>query len=143
MTLILRIENAEHLPDGVSATIRMPNQGRLNIGRGGNLDWTLPDPSRFISAKHCEIHYRAGTYWLYDLSTNGTFMNGATSRIKSPQPLHNGDRLAIGVYVIAVAIEPEMEGTNPLPPISAEAICGAGKAFNTMPFIQTVTAAPG
>ncbi len=143
MTLILRIENTEHLPSGVPAAMRMPKHGRLDIGRGGNLDWTLPDPRRFISAKHCEIHYRAGTYWLYDISTNGTFMNGLTSRIKSPQPLANGDRLAVGIYVIAIEIQPETVGTKPFSPASEETVCSLGKAFNTMPFIQTVTAASG
>ncbi len=46
MTLILKIENTEHLPAGVPATVQMPKHGRLDIGRGGNLDWTLPDPRR-------------------------------------------------------------------------------------------------
>ena len=38
-----------------------------------HLDWTLPDPTRFISGKHCEVRYRDGGYWLHDVSTNGTF----------------------------------------------------------------------
>jgi type VI secretion system protein ImpI len=142
MTLILRIENAENLPKGVPATMRMPSHGRLDIGRGGDLDWTLPDPRRFISGKHCEIHYRAGTYWLYDISTNGTFMNGMISRIKSPQPLSHGDRLAIGIYVISIAIEPETEAQRPFCPVSDETVCSVGKAFSTS-FTQTVTAASG
>ncbi len=143
MTLILKIENTEHLPAGVPAAMQMPKHGRLNIGRGSNLDWTLPDQRRFISAKHCEIHYRAGTYWLYDISINGTYMNGLTSRIKSPQPLANGARLAIGIYVIAIEIEPDTVETGPFSPASDETICSLGKAFNTMPLIQTVTAASG
>ena len=30
----------------------------IDIGRDQHLDWTLPDPTRYISGKHCEIHYR-------------------------------------------------------------------------------------
>jgi type VI secretion system protein ImpI len=143
MTLILKIENTENLPKGVPATIRMPKHGRLDIGRNSNLDWTLPDPRRFISGKHCEIHYRAGTYWLYDISTNGTFMNGMASRIKSPQPLNHGDQIAIGIYVITIEIEPETESVKPFLPSSDKTVCSIGKAFGAMPFTQTVTTASG
>ncbi len=45
-------------------------------------------------------------------------MNGLMSRIKSPQPLANGDRLAIGIYVIAIEIEPNTVGTEPFSPAS-------------------------
>ncbi len=70
-----------------------------------HLDWTLPDPSRSISGKHCEIRYRDGGYWLHDVSTNGTFVNGADYRLDAPYLLRDGDRLSIGPYMIAVAVE--------------------------------------
>lgn len=143
MTLILKIENIETLPEGVPASMRVPQKGRLDIGRYERLGWTLPDPGRFISGKHCEIHYRSGTYWLYDNSTNGTFMNGMASRIKSPQPLSHGDRVAIGIYVIAIAIEPEDDGLEPFSSADNETICRGGRGFATIPFIRTVTAVSG
>ena len=40
----------------------------------------------FISGRHCEVRYEKGGYWLYDVSRNGTFVNGSRQRIKSPHP---------------------------------------------------------
>ena len=59
------------LPDGGPVTFELDRRG-IDIGRDPYLDWTLPDPERFISGKHCEIRYRDGGYWLHDVSTNGT-----------------------------------------------------------------------
>jgi len=101
MALTLRIENHDSLPDGgpLSATV---TEAGMEIGRDSSMGWTLPDPNRFISSRHMEIRYERGAYWLYDLSTNGTFLNGASSRMKSPHRLAHGDRLQVGPYRIAV-----------------------------------------
>ena len=81
----------------------------LDIGRDKHLDWTLPDPSRTISGKHCEVRYRDGGYWLYDVSTNGTYLDGQDGRLKAPHRLRNGDRVIIGQYIIGVSVEGEAE----------------------------------
>jgi len=107
MTLTLTIENETSLPNGAPVSVKVTDKRNLDIGRGAHLDWTLPDPSRFISGKHCEVRYRDGAYWLYDVSTNGTFLNDNTRRIQTPHKLDNGDRLAIGSYIILVTIEDE------------------------------------
>jgi type VI secretion system protein ImpI len=104
MTLRLSIENVDRLPDGGPIRIEVKGRG-LDLGRDSHLDWTLPDPSRSVSGKHCEIRYRDGGYWLHDVSTNGTFINGAEYRLDAPHQLRNGDRLNIGPYIIAVAVE--------------------------------------
>ena len=104
MTLRLSIENVDRLPDGGPLRIEVKGRG-LDLGRDAHLDWTLPDPSRSISSKHCEIRYRDGGYWLHDVSTNGTFVNGAQYRVDGPYMLRDGDRLAIGPYIIAVSVE--------------------------------------
>ncbi|HEY1886183.1 MAG TPA: type VI secretion system-associated FHA domain protein TagH [Roseiarcus sp.] len=104
MTLRLSIENVDRLPDGGPIRIEVKGRG-LDLGRDSHLDWTLPDPSRSISGKHCEIRYRDGGYWLHDVSTNGTFVNGAEYRLDAPYLLRDGDRLNIGPYLIAVAVE--------------------------------------
>ena len=54
MTLILAIENFDRLPDGGPVRFQARARG-LDIGRDAHLDWTLPDPDRVISSKHCEI----------------------------------------------------------------------------------------
>jgi type VI secretion system protein ImpI len=114
MLLRLTIENMDRLPDGGPLRVQVEGRG-LDIGRDQHLDWTLPDPSRHVSSKHCEIRFRDGGYWLHDVSTNGTFVNGAQFRLEAPHLLRSGDRLSIGQYIIAVEIEgpgaPERLGT--------------------------------
>jgi type VI secretion system protein ImpI len=108
MTLTLRIENLTTLPDGGPLSVSIKGKRGLDIGRDQYLDWTLPDSSRFISGKHCEVRWHDGAYWLHDISTNGTFMNGAESRLKAPHRLRDGDRFAIGQYIIAATMDEEV-----------------------------------
>ena len=103
MPLLLRIENMDTLPDGGPVRYELDRRG-LDIGRDPYLDWTLPDPERFISGKHCEIRYRDGGYWLHDVSTNGTSVNGRGGRLTEPHRLQDGDRIHIGQYIIAVEL---------------------------------------
>jgi len=107
MALTLTIENETSLPDGGPLSVTVTGKRGLDIGRDAHLDWTLPDPSRFISSKHCEVRYRDGGYWLHDVSTNGTFLNGSDGRLKAPHRLRHGDRLTIGQYIVAVALDGE------------------------------------
>lgn len=112
MTLRLTIENQDRLPDGGPMQVEIDGRG-LDVGRDQHLDWTLPDPSRYISGKHCEIRFRDGGYWLSDVSTNGTFLNGADFRMQSPYRLRGGDRLTIGQYIVRVDIPGEVAAPPP------------------------------
>lgn len=112
MTLILTIENQQRLPYGIPVSVTLSDGRCLEIGRNDNLDWTLPDPFRIVSGKHCEVRCRDGAYWLHDVSTNGTFLNDNAHRIQASYRLRDGDRLTIGPYIIGVAI---VEDENPLP----------------------------
>jgi type VI secretion system protein ImpI len=105
MPLTLTIENETALPDGGPLTVTLSGSRGLDIGRDQHLDWCLPDPTRAISGRHCEVRFRDGAYWLRDVSTNGTYVNGGAHRVQSPYCLQHGDRLEIGHYVIAVAID--------------------------------------
>ena len=105
MVLRFNIENEPNLPDGGPVSFTVTGRRSVDIGRDRHLDWTLPDPSRMISGKHCEVHYRDGGYWLHDVSTNGTFLNGADQRMRGAHRLRNGDRLVIGHYVIGVSLD--------------------------------------
>lgn len=105
MALRLAIENETNLPDGGPVTFTIAGKRTIDIGRDQHLDWTLPDPSRFISGKHCEVRYKDGGYWLHDVSTNGTYLNGAEERMRGPHRLKSGDRFIVGQYVIAAALD--------------------------------------
>ena len=118
MALVLQLVNETTLPDGGPVSCRISGKRGIDIGRDAHLDWTLPDPSRFISSKHCEIRYKDGGYWLYDVSTNGTFLNGADHRMQAPHRLRNGDRFTVGHYIVAVTVEGE-EGSAEAGPQSA------------------------
>lgn len=117
MPLTLTIDNMPNLPDGGPVTVTVRGERGIDIGRSPSLDWTLPDATRTISSKHCEVRWREGGYWLIDVSTNGTFLNGADHRMTAPHRLRQGDRLAIGPYLISVAVDgPEAHSRPSAPP---------------------------
>lgn len=107
MALALRIENEIKLPDGGPVSITVSARRNIDIGRDTHLDWTLPDPTRHISGKHCEVRYLDGGYWLHDVSTNGTFVNGSDHRMQAPHRLRTGDRFTIGHYIVVATVEGE------------------------------------
>jgi predicted component of type VI protein secretion system len=80
------------------------NGGR--IGRHDNNDWVLRDKDRYVSGRHAEIEHRGGTWWVRDLSTNGTFINDSDEPLglQRVHQLENGDRIRIGEYDIEVEI---------------------------------------
>jgi type VI secretion system protein ImpI len=107
MPLHLKIENYPSLPDGGPIAYTVGRGRGVDIGRDQYLDWVLPDPDRFVSGKHCEIRYRDGGYWLTDVSTNGTFLNGNQFRMQGAHQLRTGDRIEVGPYIITSIVEPD------------------------------------
>ncbi|MEM9224669.1 MAG: type VI secretion system-associated FHA domain protein, partial [Pseudomonadota bacterium] len=105
VALRLELDNMTNLPDGGPTFLEVQGRRSVDIGRNTYLDWTLPDPTRVVSGKHCEIHYRDGGYWLTDVSTNGTYLNGSDTRLTEPARLQTGDRISIGDYLINVNVE--------------------------------------
>lgn len=124
MALTLKIENYTSLPDGGPLSISIQGKRGIDIGRDQYLDWTLPDPSRVISGKHCEVRWHDGGYWLHDISSNGTFLRGDDNRLKAPHRLRDGDRFAVGHYIIAV----ELDEGSPLPTEASAGIPGPNYA---------------
>lgn len=99
MTLVLTLRNVANLSDGGPTELRLDRRGAI-IGRSPTVDWTLPDPSNYISSRHCEVRFDGGDYQLRDTSTNGTIING--SAMTGPHRLATGDVITIGQYEIAV-----------------------------------------
>jgi predicted component of type VI protein secretion system len=76
------------------------------IGRNSSNDWVINDTERYVSGRHAEIEHRGGTWWVRDLSTNGTFINDSDEAL-GPRRVHqleDGDRIRIGEYDIEVEI---------------------------------------
>lgn len=111
------------------------NGGR--IGRAAGNDWVLRDPERYVSGRHAAIEHRAGTWWLRDTSTNGTFVNDSDEPLGPDRPhqLSNGDRFRIGEYEIEV----EITGSNDFPPQEAPAVdeSDLDASFEVKSFIST------
>jgi type VI secretion system protein ImpI len=110
MFISLQINNVEAAPAGLPLGYGSRDRS-FEIGRE-NCDWTLPDPDKFISGRHCEVRYEAGAFWLHDVSRNGTFINGSSQRLAGPHRLGHGDRLLIGRYVISVSVDDERGATG-------------------------------
>ncbi|TYC50438.1 type VI secretion system-associated FHA domain protein TagH [Rhodobacterales bacterium] len=104
MRITLQIENVDRLETGGQVSYSCADRG-FDIGRHEHLDWSLPDPQRVISGKHCEVRFEGGQFVLYDISTNGTFLNGSPNRMDRAHALRSGDRLMIGDYIISVALD--------------------------------------
>lgn len=104
MKLTLKIENHDFLEDGGPLEIAVEGRGVL-VGRDGAMDWTLPDPARYISSQHFEVTFQNGAYLLNDTSTNGTYLQGHSHRVESPYQLAHMDRLQVGHYIIVVVLE--------------------------------------
>ncbi len=113
--LRLRITNMASLPDGGPLEVSVEPGEILEVGRDTGIGWSLPDPRRFVSSRHMELRHEKGVWWLYDISTNGTFVNGGSSRIKSPYALNAGDRLQVGHYSIEASFEAGSSDLRPHP----------------------------
>ena len=133
MALHLRIENETTLPDGGPVSITVNGKRGIDIGRDSHLDWTLPDPTRYISSKHAEIRYREGAYWLHDVSSNGTLLNGSDHRMQAPHRLRDGDRFTIGHYIIAVAVDNEVGDLRATGPAAAPQPTGYQELWDDVP----------
>ena len=112
MKLRLTLADAAGLPASVTTRIDFGDRQSIRLGRLEGLEWTLPDPRRVLSGCHCEIRRLQDAYLLYDLSTNGTFLEGSTTRLTSPHTLQDGERLVIGDYLIRVELTADSEQTD-------------------------------
>jgi type VI secretion system protein len=99
--LKLAISNQETLTNGGPVAIDLDRRGAV-VGRSPTVDWHLPDANNVISSQHCAISFRNDKFFLTDISTNGTQINGKA--VQGQQQLRHGDTLKIGHYLVAVAL---------------------------------------
>ena len=88
------------------------SEGGGTIGRGQDNSWVLDDPERFMSSTHSKVTFQDGKYFLIDLSTNGTFLNGSPEPIGNGNKinLNDGDRFVISDYEFLVSLR--LSGTE-------------------------------
>lgn len=94
--------------------------GEISLGRDLLADWTLSDPSRLLSRRHCTLELRDGRVSVRDLSANGVFVGSRRERPASGQALgvEPGEALRLGDLLIVVdhdvADEAPTEPADPL-----------------------------
>ncbi len=116
MALQLEIVSEHRDIVGEDAVREFKDQGGT-IGRSLQNDWILPDPDRFISARHATIDFQAGSYYLADTSSNGVYINGDCEPLGkgNPRRLFNGDVIRFGDFVINVSVD---EGESIVMPLN-------------------------
>lgn len=116
----LTLIHGAELAEGVVCEVRLPEPlVRFAIGRDPANPWPIPDRTRAISACHCEIVSTLSGPVLRDLSTNGTFVNGAPSRLLGEHLLDDGDVFELGPYAIRVSGPRRAKAATGLPPAAA------------------------
>ena len=115
MSLTLTIRNADAAPEGVAHAFTVEGDGAI-LGRSRNCDWNLPDPSNIVSSRHAEIRREGESWLLKDISTNGTFLNGAAERLTTEHPIADGDVIRIGQYELVASISRAAPAPPPPPP---------------------------
>ncbi|MFK5914343.1 MAG: type VI secretion system-associated FHA domain protein TagH [Woeseiaceae bacterium] len=104
MSIVVSIIKLPNDAVDTKSTHTFAHQGGT-IGRGSDNAWILEDPERFISSQHSEISFENGQYYITDLSTNGTFSNGAAEPIGKGNAikLNDGDKFSLGDYEFLVS----------------------------------------
>lgn len=85
-----------------------PDQ-QIVFGRSPDVDVIIPDHNRKVSSRHARIVCQPDdTLRAYDLaSLNGTYLHGTELDAEIGAPLVDGDRLRVGDFEVAIAIEPD------------------------------------
>jgi type VI secretion system protein ImpI len=99
--------------------IEMPESGG-SLGRNPSNTVSLIDHNRFISGSHCLISIYGDTYYLSDVSTNGTLVNGNKLLKNQPISLYDGDTIILGRYEISIGLEKLSNSVNIAADISEE-----------------------
>jgi len=88
---------------GQNTSYRFTSQGG-SIGRSADCDWTLQDIDRYISSKHLVISFKNKKFVLIDVSSNGVFINNATTALgrNNEHVLQHSDSITIGKFCIQV-----------------------------------------
>jgi type VI secretion system protein len=123
MALRLRIvgEQAKGLGD---ASTKVFGVHGGSIGRSRDNDWVLPDPERYLSGSHARVDFRAGSYVVVDVSSNGTYVNDSAEPLGKfhEYTLQDGDFLRLGSYEFRVSID----ATNDFPPDASGMVANEG-----------------
>ena len=88
------------------------------IGRIAGNDLVLDDPGKYISRVHARIEFRDGAYYLLDVGSNPSLVNGRPAGAGRPVLLADGDQVVIGDYLLLVSLTSEAQAAPSLQPFA-------------------------
>ena len=102
MNLLLKIIN--NPKEAISEQSHEFKKESGTIGRESDCSWVLLDKQGAVSRIHLEVEYKQGSYFMIDVSTNGTLYKRENRKVapKEIVPFVEGDVLSIGPYDILV-----------------------------------------
>jgi predicted component of type VI protein secretion system len=100
MEIVLRVKSKA---DQAVQNVRHPINGRMVIGRGP--DSAVPLEAPGISRDHLEVQVEDSTLFLTDLSSNGTWINGARMPQGRKCKVREGDFVEVPGYEIQFTLE--------------------------------------
>ncbi len=107
MELIFEIVSYHRLsPDQTS---KKSIENSITFGRSENNEWHLPDPEKVVSGVHAKVERKFEDFFIYDLSTNGLFINRAVEALgkNKSHKLMQDDLLTFGDYEVSVTLVEE------------------------------------
>jgi type VI secretion system FHA domain protein len=109
MPLILKVTSYCTQPPEQALSTRFDGRGGV-IGRALQSDLCLPDPGRYVSRRHAEVHYHAGSYFVADVGAgNPVCLNGTAIARGCAEQICDGDYLHIGDYHLRASVSPDAE----------------------------------
>ena len=136
---------------------RMIGADAVTIGRDASADWTVADPARALSRKHCSVRAGEGAVFVRDTSANGTFVGDVGERIApgGETRVPPGEAIRIGGYRLVVeaiaagpvAPAPERPLAAPTPsmfapPRGLDPVDAPGRPGRIDPFASQLAADP-
>lgn len=90
-------------------------RGRRTLGRSGDCDWQVEDPSCAVSKLHCTIERDRNGFFLRDESANGTRVDGRNLVEGETERLGDGTRIEMGGRAFSVSISgvPDQDMEDP------------------------------
>lgn len=134
MRLLLTVLSAQRSNLGERSTHAFDMAGGT-IGRSANCEWSLPDASNTLSARHAAVSHNGHGFVVTDTSTNGVYLNSVDMPIGRGQsaPLAHGDTLYISDYVVSVALLREPTQAQQMPSLLTQPPALSSLAAGSMP----------
>lgn len=104
MKLVLRVQSYRGEPPSAPLAAGFDAEGGM-VGRAPGNRLVLDDPSKYVSRSHASVTWRDGRYVFTDAGSNPSIVNDRPLGAGFEAVIEHGDRIVIGDYVLAAALE--------------------------------------